>query len=293
MLVAVDGGRGTEHDPVMSLDTALAEWADWMRAAPLSARTIAERVWLVRLLAVRMDTNPVRCDWRTVTRFLADERFTAGTVQTYQSQLRAWFSWLVRVGARVDDPMLTLPRPRPGRRMPHPIETDELARLLSSSMYRRTRMMILLGAYEGLRAHEIAKTRGEDLGATVLRVLGKGNAAAVVPLHPAVEVEAGGYPARGWWFPSPADRARPVSANSVSATVSAAMRRAGIRGTAHSLRHWYGTTMLRAGANIRVVQENMRHASLASTQIYTKVDDRERAAAVVMLPVPLHSLRSR
>jgi site-specific recombinase XerD len=114
-----------------------------------------------------------------------------------------------------------------------------------------------------------------------------------VPLHPAVQAEAAGYPARGWWFPSPADRTRPMSGNSVSATVSATMRRAGIHGTAHSLRHWYGTTMLRGGANIRVVQENMRHVSLASTQIYTKVDDQERAAAVVLLPVPLHQVRSR
>jgi len=49
----------------------------------------------------------------------------------------------------------------------------------------------------------------------------------------------------------------------------------GIEGSLHRARHTYATTLLRTGANIRVVQELMRHKSLSSTAIYTGVDEEE------------------
>ena len=63
--------------------------------------------------------------------------------------------------------------------------------------------------------------------------------------------------------------------------------RAGVPGSAHSLRHFYGTQTLRSsGGNLRVTQELMRHASPATTAIYTKVDDEQMRAAVDALPIP-------
>jgi len=60
--------------------------------------------------------------------------------------------------------------------------------------------------------------------------------------------------------------------------------------TLHRFRHWYATTQLKpvkyggAGASIRTVQDNMGHANLASTAIYTLVTDEERADAIDSLP---------
>ena len=54
----------------------------------------------------------------------------------------------------------------------------------------------------------------------------------------------------------------------------------GIEGSLHRCRHTYATELLRAGANIRVVQTLMRHASLSSTQIYTAVDENERREGI-------------
>lgn len=69
----------------------------------------------------------------------------------------------------------------------------------------------------------------------------------------------------------------------MSAILAAAMRRAGIDGTGHKLRHWYGTTLLISGADIRTVQDLMRHASVQTTEIYTHSTDRRRAAAIAAL----------
>jgi Phage integrase family len=65
--------------------------------------------------------------------------------------------------------------------------------------------------------------------------------------------DGNGY--RGWWFP--ANSTRPgdhVHAKSVSDIIGNAMRRAGIPGTPHSLRHWYGTNLVAAGADLRTAQ---------------------------------------
>jgi len=88
-------------------------------------------------------------------------------------------------------------------------------------------------------------------------------------------------PTRGWWFPS--NRRRPgdhVRGKGVSDIIGNAMRRADARGTPHCLRHWTGTTLLDDGADLRTVQELLRHKSVATTQIYTKVPDARRHDAV-------------
>lgn len=57
-------------------------------------------------------------------------------------------------------------------------------------------------------------------------------------------------------------------------------RSLGIDGTLHQARHVYGTQLLRSGANLRIVQELMRHRSISSTEIYTAVSSDERTDAI-------------
>ncbi len=76
----------------------------------------------------------------------------------------------------------------------------------------------------------------------------------------------------------------PMLGNSVSSSISNVMDRAGIPGTPHALRHWFGTALREAGVDSLVIKELMGHESLATTAIYVDVPLKQRTAAVDRLP---------
>lgn len=280
---------------MISLHIALTEWAEWMRAAGMSGSTIKFRLEVLDLFARRADADPRLCDWRPIAGFLADARLGRTTKVNYFATLKAWYDYLICTDQRIEaSPLIKLKKPTRPRRTPRPITNEQFAATLSTGMYRKTRMQILLASYQGLRVHEVAKMRGEYITGSRLRVIGKGDVDATLPLHPAVAEYAAEFPRIGLWFPSPGDPSRPINAKSVGRNIRDAMRRAGVVAVAHQLRHWFGTETLRSsGGNLRTTQELMRHASPTSTAIYTLVDDEDQRAALVALPVPLHVRRSR
>jgi site-specific recombinase XerD len=209
--------------------------------------------------------------------------WSGSTAATYNSYLRAWFGWLAVMGHRTENPMLKVASPRYPDRLPRPVSDDDLVLLLSAPMHKRTRVMIMLAALAGLRVSEIARVRGEDIDMAAPRIyiFGKGGTKSWLPLHPLLVAAAQIMPERGWWFP--ANSRRPgdhIHSKSVSDIIGQAMRRAGARGTPHALRHWNGTTLLDDGADLRTVQELLRHKQLNTTAIYTKVPDLRRHDAV-------------
>jgi integrase/recombinase XerD len=275
-------------EPTPLVDTtglALAGWVEWMAAAGMSVRTIEGRTQLIERIG-RDGMNSIDCDWRAVAGWLANPKFTAGTRMTYYNTLRQWFHWLVVFDYRTNDPTAKLHKPRSPNWEPRPITTDQLGTLLTTRMHKRTRTMILLAAYQGLRVHEIAAMRGDHIRGDILRLVGKGGVTAVLPLHAVIAAEAAQYPPVGWWFPSQADEDRGLRYRSVSAIISNAMGRAGVDATPHALRHWYGTEVLNAAdGNLRVAQELLRHKSPATTARYTKIADHQRRAAIDRLPI--------
>lgn len=260
-----------------------------MHAQGLSERTITGRVQIVLRVAEHATIQPDVLTTSQIVGFMAQSKVSQSTRASYFSTLHAWFVWLIKEGDRDDDPMLRVPKPRVPRRRARPVESAHLERLLESRMHRRTKTMILLAAYQGLRVHEIAKIRSEDvdiLGGRLF-VKGKGGVDEWLPLHPLIAEEAQGYGKHGYWFPSyhgNVDGDGPVLPRSVSTIIGNAMARAGIPGTAHQLRHWYGTQLVRNGADSRTAQELLRHASLATTQIYVQVAQADRISAIAHLP---------
>ncbi len=226
-----------------------------------------------------------------VDRFLANPAWAKSTRATYHGAIRAWSLWLVRTGRRPDDPTLIATTPKVPKGRPRPVADEHLVVLLNSRMYRRTRAMILLGAYAGLRVSEIASIRGEhvDLITHTIAITGKGDKTRYIPLHPILQSLAEDMPVRSWWFPSWVGNHRftaggPVLGNSVSDSISKTMDRAGVPGKPHSLRHWFGSTLKEAGVDSLVIKELMGHESLATTAIYVQVPLRMQSTAVNLLP---------
>lgn len=264
----------------------MGEWEQWMRAAGMSPRTITDRIQLVARFEAVTAASSLAVPWQALAEFLANEAYSPGTRQTYYAHLRAWFGWLARMDHRLDDPTIKLAPPRGPKRKPRPITLEQLTRILETRMHHRTRAMVLLGAYQGLRVSEISRVRGTDLRGDSLRVLGKGGRVDDLPLHDLVTAIAATMPRTGWWFPSHTAFG-PIRSKSVSAMLSNLMGRAGVHATPHALRHFFGTETLRVTGNLELTRQLMRHESVATTSLYTEVDDSARRAAIAALPRPL------
>jgi integrase/recombinase XerD len=270
-----------DPDPTVLLD----RWRMAMLAEGLSPATVKMRTGAVRRAALATGESALRFTPDGLRYWLAGHT-NANTRSTYYRSIVAWQAWLLVEGLTATDPTAVIRRPRRPHGLPRPCSTLGLQQVLALQLAPRTRAMVVLAAFAGLRAHEIAKFHAEDLdvGAGTLRVLGKGGHEAVLPAHPEVLALAGFMPAAGLWFESPTNAGRPVWPNTVTNTIGAAMKRARVRGGAHSLRHWFATFLLSGGANLREVQDLMRHASVSTTQIYTMVCPDALRAAVLRLP---------
>lgn len=276
----------------------VSDWEVWQVAQRLSRKTVTERIRVLRLLHAETGQQPTRIDAAGIVGWMADhdDDWSDSTACTYTSYLSAWFTWLQLTDRRLDNPMVKVGTPRAPDREPRPISDRDVVVLLQSRMWTSTRRMILLALLAGLRVHEIAKLRGEDIdfNARLLWVKGKGKRLKSIPLHPILIELAAEMPDSGWWFPMRGCESEHMHSKSVSDVVGRAMRRAGVRGTPHCLRHWYASALFDNGVDIRVVQELLRHKSLATTQIYTRVpDDRRREAIATLDPWKALSTRTQ
>ncbi|WP_336793043.1 tyrosine-type recombinase/integrase [Gordonia malaquae] len=285
----------TPHE--LSVTTlALDDFELWQTARRLSRRTIEERLRVIRRFHTETDIQPINAESIDIMRWLTDhdDDWSDGTAGIYAGHLRAFYKYLQIHDRRDDNPMIKVGTPRIAQREPRPVSDRAVIDILQGSMRSKTRAMILLALLAGLRVHEIAKIRGEDFDhrAGLLWVKGKGRKTKSVPLHPILSELAQHMPDIGLWFPRRGYPSEPVHSRSVSQVVGRAIRRAGVNASAHQLRHWYGTTLLDDGVDIRVVQELMRHTSIVSTQNYTAVPQGRQRGAIEGLD-PLRGLRRK
>lgn len=277
--------RLVSTDTMDDLETVLDGWRLWQESANLSERTIKERTATIRNLILFCGRTPLELTPADIISFLTRPGITNTTKATYHATIRVFSDYLVMSGQRDENPALRTPKPRRTKGVPRPVTPEQLTALLNAANRKRTRMMIMLAAFAGLRVHEVAKVRGEDfdLSAGLLYVVGKGAKSAAVPLHAMILAEAGDFPSRDYWFPSYAKESpgsAHISAHAVMRSIKRTMERAGVEATSHQLRHYFGTALVRNGVDLRTVQELMRHESLATTALYTEISDDQRRNAI-------------
>ena len=272
----------------------LPGYEDW-----LSGRADATRTAYVSDLcsfAQWMDrggvTIPAEVDRLHLRRYLASlgtRRLARATVARKAAALRCYFAWAVRQGHLAADPARSLRAPSGKGRLPRVLSNGEVGTLLdrpgSSDLDRRDRAVLELLYAAGLRVSELCglDRRGVDLRARTVTVLGKGGKERRVPIHDRAVLAL-----REWLddgranLPGPAEA---VFVNQRGARLGPRdVRRILDRCAAspthpHALRHTFATHLLDGGADLRIVQELLGHASLATTQIYTHVS-KERLRSV-------------
>lgn len=267
-------------------------WLNAMRAEGHSPNTVRRRLGTLRQIEADTGKDPAGLDIDEITRWLSRYR-SPGTRAAYFGDIEAYFRWLQLLGeGPAIAPTTRIRRPRQPKRYPRPITTGELQRGLDPAT-GDVRVWILLGAYQALRVSEAAAVAGPDAADGLLRIFGKGDTDRTIPLDDLLADVAEARAGQKWWFPGRHPGTH-ITAHTVHERVCTHFESVGVTGfTYHRLRHWCGTEMLRAGADLRQVQEFMRHELISSTALYTQVVLDELRVAAARLPrQPARRLRS-
>jgi len=227
----------------------------------------------------------------------AAQDLAPASVARLVAAIRSFGTWLALTGRLGASPAGLLRAPRRGRKLPRWLEPDEIARLLAAPQGEafapaRARAVLETLYSTGMRVGELCsldEARLDLLGGVVV-VRGKGRKERLAPLgRPAIQALEQWRRARDATFGRSGrdaavfrgSRGGRLDQREVRRMLGDAIAEAGLAGrtTPHTLRHSFATHLLRAGADIRSVQELLGHASLATTQIYThlSIDDLREA----------------
>lgn len=235
----------------------------------------AELGWWLAHIGQRWD-QATRHD---VDRWLDTRDIADSTRYVAISNLHAFYLWARREDLVEHDPTELLRRPKVRRRLPRPLKAGDAEVLILGANPRMAATVALM--YDaGLRCDEVARLMWDDvdLAERTAIVRGKGDRDRLVGLPRRLVVLLAALDETTG--PVIAPRA---TAGAISQRVRSHMRRRGVPGSAHRLRHSFATRLLRATQDITTVQVALGHTLLTTTQIYAAVDPTRAVRAAHML----------
>ena len=272
--------RGLSRNTLEAYRRDLARYAAYLGSVGVSDATEADEGLTAGFVAAL-----------SASEYAEGRRYRASSVARALSAVRNFHRFLVREGEAGTDPSEGLIRPKVPRGLPRALSVHEVAAIIEASgqadvagLRDRAILETMYGA--GLRISELVGLDVDDVDMEEMsvRVIGKWDKERVVPIGRFAAAAVGAYLTR-----SRPELARPRSGPALflnrrgsrltrqgaAMVIKAAAGRAGAasRVTPHALRHSFATHLLEGGADIRVVQELLGHASLTTTQIYTLVTD--------------------
>ena len=256
---------------ITSYQTDLGQFAAYLRATydladPAQATHPLIRGWVVALMEQNLDP-------RTVNRKVAC--------------LRSYYKFLLRAGCIAANPMLRVKAPKMAKKLPEFVPEEALNGLLNSFEFssdfagQRDQLVLEMLYGTGIRLSELIGIHADDvsLGASTVRVTGKGNKQRLVPLNPSLKLVIEQYQARrAYEFGALAgpllltDKGEPMYEKFVYRTVKhylSQITTSSAQQHPHALRHAFATHLLGKGADLNSIKELLGHASLAATQVYT------------------------
>ena len=264
--------RGSSPHTLRAYGADLAELAEWATRRGMAPGGLAYR------------------DLRAYAAALSERSLARASVARKLAAVRSLHDHLARTGAAAQNPAELLPSPKRGSRLPRVLGPDQIAALLdripaTGPLEVRDRALFEVAYACGLRAEEIVKLDldAPDFESETLRVMGKGAKTRIVPMGEPAQRGLERYlaAARPVLAVNRAERAlvlsrrgRRLSPSDVRRRLERWVREAAIAGhvSPHTLRHSFATHLLVGGADLRSIQELLGHASVSTTQVYTRVE---------------------
>ncbi len=279
-------------------DPALSAYLQWLAVEKGRSRATIEayerdvrrlQTWMeAQHLAIAELTD---ADLERYTNELRDAGLAESTLARHAAAIRGWLRFLTAEHRLESDPSERLHVSARRRTLPKALSEEEVARLIdtivvTTSVDRRDRALLELLYGTGARISEVVTLNLEDFDfdEELIRVTGKGSKQRLVPMGTALRAALVDYLASSGRASLLANRrtnrvflnARggPITRQGIDLVIQRRALSAGVersKVSAHVFRHSCATHMLAHGADIRVVQELLGHASIATTQIYTGV----------------------
>jgi site-specific recombinase XerD len=272
---------------------ALGRFDGWLRARGMSEKTRrAYGVDLDQLARFAGDRGPTElrpADLRRFAALLSESGMSKTSVARKLAAVRTFYKHMIEIGEVGASPADLVASPKRDQYLPQVLKPAEVAAVLdgipaSTPLELRDRAMFEVAYAAGLRAEEIVNldVTDADPDAEHLRVLGKGSKTRVVPAGEPAWRAVARYLERG--RPALAQEPEPalfisktgkrLSTSDVRRRLNGWVRRAAVQGgiTPHTLRHSFATHLLEGGADLRAIQELLGHATVSTTQTYTRVE---------------------
>jgi integrase len=271
-------------------------WAhlQYLRLRGGTADSIYQRRRLLARLCRDLQAPLLEATEAQLLAWRANLRVGDQAIVTYVSHARGFYAWAAETGLRDGDPAARIPVPRLARRIPRPITEAELADAMTCAP-ARIRPWLVLAAWCGLRAKEIALLRRENVldghrppvlivadGAT------KGHRERAVPIcdFALAELYRAGLPRAGYVFARHDGGPGPNQPWLVSQLANRHLHDCGSAATLHQLRHRFGSQSYQLSLDLRLVQELLGHAHPSTTAGYAAYAQANAARIVAALPVP-------
>jgi site-specific recombinase XerD len=277
-------------------ESALAEYDRDLRARGSAERT--RRAYGVDLggfveWVAPQGLGPGDVRHRDVRRYaagLSSAGAAPATVARKLASVRGLYGFLVRTERADQNPAELVSSPKRSEKLPNVLSTEQMRSLLeripaSTPLELRDRAMLELAYSCGLRCEEIVNLDIEavDFESEQLRVLGKGSKERILPIGEPAQRALERYLQKGRraLTVEPREPALFLSKSGRRLSNSDITRRLGLWAreaalaagvSPHSLRHSFATHLLEGGADLRTIQELLGHASISTTQVYTRVD---------------------
>jgi integrase/recombinase XerD len=245
-----------------------------------SENTVREYLNIVENFLAYIQKDPEKVTSADIEKYkvyLAVEKYySKNSIYTAIKAIQSFYRYL-----RLDT-AINISVPRRPKQNPKYLTLSETTRLLEAARQDlRDYAILILLAYTGLRVNELCNLKISDIdfAEKVIHVLsGKGDKDRIVIMEDKTLEALKNYilvrmPVKDYLFTS--QKKTKISSTHVERLVRTYALKCGItkKVTPHVLRHTFATTLLRNGADIRFIQQILGHASLATTQIYTHVDD--------------------